>query len=132
MKTTSQMTLWRMGAVCVGAAISIYALETIDTRAVPIAQLTIIEFVLFSLFMVGQLAMMWGMFFSSGPKSQVIANRLMDAAPALLGSVIGGSYIISITGTFEYFLLPLGIVAFALLKVLARHTWKALRTKATN
>ena len=48
-----------MGAVCVGAAISIYALETIDTRAVPIAQLTIIEFVLFSLFMVGQLAMMW-------------------------------------------------------------------------
>lgn len=128
----SQTIFWRTTSVLLGAAISIYALETIDTRAIPLAQLEIVDFALFSLFMVGGLVMMWGMLFSSDSKPPTKTNRLIEAAPALLGSVIAGAYVILATGTFQYFLVPAGIVAFALLKVLARHTWKALRTKATN
>lgn len=130
MTTTSQMTLWRAGAVCVGAAISIYVLETMGTA--PLAELVFVDALYFCMFLVAQGAMIWGMFFMSTQKPQTRQNRLIDAAPALLGSVIAGSYIASIAGASEYFLVPLAMIAFATISVCVRLVWSEMRHQRAN
>lgn len=120
--TISKTTFWRLSAVFFGAAMSIYVMETIGS--VPILGMTIVESLLFAMFLVGQLSMIWGMVFPSGLKSSSLTSRLIDASPALLGSVVAGSYLIWKTGTSTYFLIALGIVAFAMIKVFLRLAWR--------
>lgn len=120
--TISKSTLWRLAAVLFGSAMCIYVMETIGS--VPILRMTLGDSLPFVMFLVGQVSMIWGMVSPSNPKSSSLTNRLIDASPALLGSVVAGSYLIWKTGTSTYFLIALGIVAFVMIKVLLRMAWK--------
>ena len=120
--TISKTTFWRLSAVVFGAAVCIYVMETIGS--VPIIKLTLEQIILFGGFMIGHVLMIWGMVYPSPRKSSSTTDRLIDASPALLGSVIAGSYLIWKTGISTYFLIALGIVAFAMIKVFLRLAWK--------